>query len=300
MPHSQPEAFPLNSRACDLASWKPLVGNVCKLHTMGKLPWDPEPGQSPGPHARALMLCGRHLAMLNNFMSEFVLCKWSPMEHWSLQSALVCLPRPHDHPPRQLLGQLLSAHCTVGQASPSLPAPPWDHCHPYRKCPQQQTPNALQPFTPGGSLALEVGTARGHDLRPAPSWADRTTLCLVDNWEKGLLHMLIQVPSMFQSGGCNPWEDTCPHRLGCWAQGKGRLTSPPWLEPPVFILHWVWHITQWCWDLSYFNGYLWGVACIWPLALVSLLTTVRGRMAQGHHTSWCKDPERPAPWRLPG
>lgn len=75
MPYSQPKAFPLNSQACDLASWRPLVGNVCKLHTMGKLSWDPEPGRSPGPHAPALMLCGRHLAMLNNFMSEFLLCK---------------------------------------------------------------------------------------------------------------------------------------------------------------------------------------------------------------------------------
>lgn len=236
MPYSQPKAFPLNSQACDLASWRPLVGNVCKLHTMGKLSWDPEPGRSPGPHAPALMLCGRHLAMLNNFMSEFLLCKWSPMEHWSLQPALVCLPRPHDHPPGQLLGQLLSAHCTVGQASPSLPAPPWDHCHPYPKCPQQQTPNALQPFTPGGSLGLEVGTARGHDLSPALSWADRTTLCLADDWEKGLLHMLIQVPSMFQSGGCNPWEDTCPHKVGMLGPGQGEIhfPAPGWNLPCSF------------------------------------------------------------------
>lgn len=42
---------------------------------------------------------------------------------------------------------------------------------------------------------------------------------------------------------------------------------------------------------------LWGVTSIGALELVSLLTTVRGKMARCHHTSWWKDAEPPAPSR---
>ena len=148
-----------------------------------------------------------------------------------------CLSAPPSWPPPRT-GSKPTALCPLhhGPGQPFPPAPPWDPCHPYPKCPQQQTPNALQPFTTGGSLGLEVGTARGHDRSPALSWAD--------DWEKGLLHMLIQVPSMFQSGGCNPWEDTCPHKvgmLGPW-QGEINFPAPGWNLPCSFctasgILH---------------------------------------------------------------